>query len=505
MRPAESPRRRRSGEIVQQPWQLLTHSQPPARLASDDEIAALHEAALHILEEIGVRCLVPAAQSLMARAGAKVDSGSGLVRLGRDIVESALRSVPRSFTLVPRNAARSVAIGGQSFTTTAVMGPPNCTDLARGRRTGTMADLRELLQLTQFFNVVQMNGWPVEPLDVEVRMRHLEATRAMLLLTDKVPYIFCQNARRIEDALNLCALARGETLEQFAERPGAFSIINTNTPLNFDVPMTIGIMEMARFGQPVLITPFVMAGASTPATLTSAMALTHAEVLFGVALSQLVRAGAPVVYGCASMNVDMRTGAPAYGSPDMARGHVLGGQLARAIGLPLRASNFSSSNIPDFASGYESALAVHSALAAGANILMHGAGWVEGGLCTSYEKFVLDCEIIQGALYALAPVPVDPDSLALDEIRQVGPSGHFFGTERTLATVETAFYRPLISITQNHGAWVEAGSKDAAARATKIWQQALASWQPPELDRGRIEQMDEFVAQRRAQGGAPMD
>ncbi len=314
MRPA--PRhRRRAADIVQKPWAQLENPLPPLRLISDDEVEAIHRAALKLLETVGVRCAVEEARDIFARAGALIDGTDNRVRLGPEIVEAALSTAPSDLTLTPRNPARTVKLGGRYLTTAAVLGPPNCTDLIRGRRSGSLADLSELLQLTQHFNAVQMNGWPVEPLDIEVRFRHLEAARAMLTLTDKVPYVFCQSRQRIEDVLTMCAIARGETLEQFAERPGVFSIINTNTPLQYDVPMTIGVMDMARYGQPTLLTPFIMAGASTPATIASAMALNTAEILFGLTLAQLVRPGAPVLYGCAAMPVDMRTGAPAMGLP----------------------------------------------------------------------------------------------------------------------------------------------------------------------------------------------
>lgn len=474
-------------------------------MISDDEVERIHFAALRILETIGVRCAVKEARDIFADAGAIVDETENRVRVGRDIVEAALQTAPSELTLTPRNGARAVKLGGDWLTTAAVLGPPACTDLIRGRRSGTLADLAELLKLTQFFNIVQMNGWPVEPLDCEVRFRHLDAALAMLTLTDKVPYVFCQSRQRIEDVLRLCAIARGETLEQFGQRPGVFSIINTNTPLQYDVPMTIGVMDMARHGQPTLLTPFVIAGASTPATIASAMAITCAEVLFGVTLAQLVRPGAPILFGCASKNVDMRTGSPAYGLADMMKCTLIGGQMARRYGLPLRSSNFSASNIPDFASGYESANAVSSAVSAGANLLMHVAGWVEGGLCSSYEKFVLDCEVAQSMAHVLEPVIVDDDTLALDEIAEVGPGGHFFGTARTIATVEDAFYRPLISITQNYGAWMEAGGRSAAERATGIWQEALRTYTEPSLDPATAEALAAFVARRKEQGGAPID
>ena len=498
-------RRRRPQDIVQKPWGQIVNPLPRLSLVSADEVEAIHLAALDILERIGVRCHVAEARHLLAKAGARVDETDARVKVGRDIVEAALLTVPPEITLTPRNPARAVMLGGDRLTTAAVLGPPNCTDLIRGRRSGTLADFTELLKLTQFFNAVQMNGWPVEPLDVEVRDRHLEAARVMLTLTDKVPYVFCQSRQRIEDVLAMCAMARGETLDEFAQRPGVFSIINTNTPLQYDVPMTVGVMDMARYGQPILLTPFIMAGASTPATIASAMALNTAEILFGVVLGQQVRPGAPVLYGCAAMNVDMKTGAPAYGLADMVKCTIIGGQMARRYNMPMRSSNFSAANIADFASGHESANASFSAVTSGAHLLMHAAGWVEGGLCTSYEKFVLDCEIVQTMMHMLEPVKIDPDSLAVAEIESVGPGGHFFGTDRTVATFESAFYRPLVSSTQNYGAWAEAGGKSAAERATAIWQEALAAYEQPALDPATREALDAFVARRREAGGAPLD
>jgi len=508
--PAETQRRRRIGDrrgapIAQMPWKQLVNPLPPTKLISDDEVEALHDAALTILETIGIRCQVKEARDIFRQAGAIVDEADAQVRVGREIIESALKTVPAKIVMTPRNPARAVSIGEGDITTAAVLGPPNCADLDRGRRSGTLADFSDFLRLTQLFNIVQMNGWPVEPLDIEVKDRHLDAALAMLTYTDKVPYVFCQSRRRILDVFEMCAIARGETLEQFSERPGVFSIINTNTPLQYDVPMTIGVMEMAKFGQPVLLTPFIIAGASTPATIASAMALCNAEVLFGLALGQLVEPGAPILYGCAAKNVDMKTGAPAYGLVEAYRCKQIGGQMARRYGIPLRSSNFSSSNTPDFASGYESQGSVWSAMTAGANLLMHAAGWIEGGLCASFEKFVLDIELLQMMAQYLEPVRIDADTLAVDEIAEVGPGGHFFGTSRTIATVASAFYQPLISSTQNYGAWVEAGALDATQRANRIYRQALKEYEQPALDPAIAEQLAAFVARRKAEGGAPID
>lgn len=502
---ASSGKRRKASDIVQMPWRQMRNPFKPLQLISEDEVEAVHGAALRLLEEVGIRCHVAEARALLRQAGARVDEADARVRLGREIVEAALSRVPATVTLTPRNTAHAVTLGGDCMGTAAVLGPPNSTDLVRGRRGGTLADMEELLKLTQFFNAVQMNGWPVEPLDCEVRMRHLDAAFAMLTLTDKVPYVFSQSPQRIADVVALCALARGETVEQFAQSPGVFSIINTNTPLQYDVPMTQGVMEMARLGQPTLITPFIIAGASTPNSMASAMALNCAEVLFGVTLAQLVRPGAPVVYGCAAMPVDMKTGSPAYGWADMNRFTLIGGQMARRYRMPMRSSNFSVGNSPDFLSGSEATFTSYTAMTAGAHLLMHAVGWVEGGLCTSYEKFVLDCEIVQSLQHMMMPADVGSDALAVEEIAEIGPGGHFFGTARTIATYDSAFYRPLVSATQNHGAWLEAGSKDAAQRATAIWQEALRTYEAPALEPSRREAMAAFVAKRKEEGGAPLD
>jgi trimethylamine---corrinoid protein Co-methyltransferase len=501
----EARRRRKPSDIVQKPWRQLVNPFKPLQLISEDEVEAIHEAALRILQETGIRCHVAEARELLRKAGARVDESDARVHLGRDIVEHALKTIPSTVTLSPRNPQRALKLGGNFMATSTVLGPPTITDLVRGRRSGTLADLQEVLKLTQFFNIVHMNGFPVEALDCEVRFRHLDAALAMLTLTDKVPALYCQSRQRIEDVLTLCAMARGESLDEFSKQSGAYAIINTNTPLQYDVPMTIGVMDMARHNQPTLITPFILAGASTPNTLASAIALNTAEILFGVVLSQLVRPGSPVLHGLAVVNVDMKTGSPAYGWADMHRGTIIGAQMARRYNMPIRASIFSSSNTPDFLSGAESSMAAFTAMAAGGHLLMHSFGWLEGGLCTSYEKFVMDCEVMQNIAHMMEPVGVSPDALAFDEIADIGPGGHFFGTSRTIATYETAFYQPMLASTQNYGAWKEAGAKDGAQRATAIWQEALRCYEPPALDANRLEEMTTFVAKRKEQGGAPLD
>ncbi|HEX2431491.1 MAG TPA: trimethylamine methyltransferase family protein [Aestuariivirgaceae bacterium] len=498
--------RRRAGAIHQLPRRQIINRYPRLAIVSEDEIEALHQASLRLLSEVGVKCYLPEARSILNRAGALVDDATMRVRLGRELVEHALTTVPPVIELVPRNPQNSTLIGGDNVAFATVLGPPNCSDIERGRRSGTLADHDDFLRLAQFFNIIQLiGGSPVEPLDIEVRFRHLEATRSMLTLTDKVPYVFCLSRQRIHDVFEMCAIARGEDLEQFARRPGVFSIINTNSPLQYDLAMATGVIEMARFGQPTLITPFIMAGATAPATVAAGMAMNNAEILFGVTLAQLVRPGAPVLYGNAAKNVDLKTGAPAYGLAESYRFTHIGGQLARRYRMPLRSSAFCASNLPDAAAMLEGVGAIWAAITAGANLLMHGAGWLEGGLCSSFEKFVLDVEVLQNMAVWLKPVTIDAETLALDEIAEVGPGGHFFGTARTIATFETAFHQPIISTTQNYGAWLEAGGLDATRRAHRLYRQALAEYEPPAIADDIREALDAFVARRTGEGGAPLD
>ncbi len=436
-------------------------------IVSADEIEALHLASLDILERIGVRFNEPEALDYFRRAGARVDAADNRVRIGRDIVAAAIRTLPERFAFTTYNPARSVSIGGDDLAVTTVLGPPYCTDLDRGRRNGSLADFSDFLRLAQVFNAVHMIGWPVEAVEVEVPVRHLVQTEAMLRLSDKVPYVFCQSRQRIHDVLDMIAIAKGTTRDGLVGDPSTYSIINTNTPLTYDTPMASGVIEMARHGQPTLITPFTLAGATTPVSVAAAITLCNAEILAGATLAQLVRPGAPVVYGGAVTSVDMKTGAPAYASPEYLKAASITGALARRYKMPFRSSNFCVSNAPDAQAAFESMGALMAALAGGANILMHGTGWLEGGLCASFEKFVLDVEMLQMLAAYLEPLAVTPEKLAaaVEEIAAVGPGGHFFGTPETIAAYEGAFYHPLLGSTLNHGAWLEAGGKDATRRA----------------------------------------
>ena len=275
------------------------------------------------------------------------------------------------------------------------------------------------------------------------------------------------------------------------------TVINSNSPLRLDGPMSDGLIEMALHGQPVVVTPFTLAGAMTPVSLAGAIAQQNAEALFMVALAQLARPGAPVVYGGFTSNVDMRSGSPAFGTPEYVKAQLATGQMARRYGLPWRSSNVTASNVVDAQAAYESEMSVWGALMGGVNLLYQGAGWLEGGLTASFEKLIVDAEILQMMAETLVPFPVDEASLGFESIAEVGPGGHFFGTAHTLERYETAFYRPLVSDGRNFETWQEDGARTATERANRVWKQLLAEYEPPALDPAVAEALDAFVERRK--------
>ena len=292
---------------------------------------------------------------------------------------------------------------------------------------------------------------------------------------------------------------------QLEREPSLFSIINTNSPLKLDVPMLQGIMEMSARNQIVCVTPFTLAGAMAPVTLAGALVEQNAEALAGLVMTQVVRKGAPFIYGGFTSNVDMKSGAPAFGTPEYMKAAIIGGQLARRYGLPYRTSNTCAANAVDAQAAYESVFSLWGAVMGGGNLVLHGAGWMEGGLVASFEKFVLDCDLIQMIEAFLTPLAVDNDALGLEAIREVGPGGHFFGAAHTLARYSQAFYAPLISDWRNFQQWTAAGQPQAHQKANQLYRQALALYEQPPIDAAIAEELAAFVSRRKEEGGVPTD
>jgi trimethylamine--corrinoid protein Co-methyltransferase len=389
-------------------------------------------------------------------------------------------------------------VGGSHLNFAVVGSAPNVSDLERGRRPGSFADFCDLLRLGQSLNALHLfTGYPVEPVDLPPETRHLDCLRAFVTLPDKCFHGYSLGRERILDALEITRLARAVDEERFAREPSLFSVINSSSPLRIDGPMLEGMIELARRGQVCVVTPFTLAGAMAPATLAGALAQQNAEALAGIAFAQLVRAGAPVVYGGFTSNVDMRSGAPAFGTPEYALAALAGGQLARRYRLPYRSSNVNAANVVDAQAAYESQMSLWPAVLSHANLVMHAGGWMEGGLTASFEKMVIDAEMLQMLCAFLAPIVVDEDTLAVDVMLEVGHGGHFFGASHTLSRYRDAFNAPLVSDWSSFERWHEAGGEDTARRAHRIWRALVDGHEPPPLGTDAAQAVDAYVERRR--------
>jgi trimethylamine--corrinoid protein Co-methyltransferase len=459
-----------------------------------------------VLSELAMDFLDPEARESLRAAGAETSADSQRVRFDPDMVTERIRTAPSSFTLHAPNPERHLHIGEDWMAFGTVGSPPNVADLDRGRRIGNREDYQNLLRLAQSLDSVHfLAGYPVEPVDLHAGVRHLLATHDALTLMDKAIHCYSLGRQRNLDVLEMVRIVRGIDEATLDAEPSVFTVVNTSSPLRLDTPMSQGVMAFAERNQVVCITPFTLAGAMAPVTLAGALAEQNAEALAGMVLTQVVRPGSPVIYGGFTSNVDMQSGAPAFGTPEYMRTAMIGGQLARRYGVPYRSSNVCAANALDAQAAYESVFSLWGAIMGGVNLLMHGAGWMEGGLHASYEKMVLDAELLGMVEAFLDPVAVDEASLAFEAMEEVGPGGHFFGTQHTQDRYRTAFHRPMISDWRNYETWQEAGSPEAPSKANRIWKELLAAYEPPPMDPAVREELDAFVERRVAEGGVPTD
>ena len=501
---AGNQRRDSPAAINQSPWQTIINTDHPTTPLRPDGVEAVHNAAMRLLEEIGVDFLNEDARNILKQAGCTVEGER--VRMGRDFVMEMVGHAPSQFTMTPRNPDKKVTIGGDHMAFVNVSSPPNSMNLDRGRRAGTQEDFRELMKFTQYFNCIHVaGGYPVEPVDIHASVRHLDCLYDKLTLTDKVCHAYSLGPERVEDVFEMVRIAGGLTHEEFDAAPHMYTNINSSSPLKHDWPMLDGAMRHVKRGQPVTVTPFTLAGAMAPVTLAGATVQSVAECLCAIALFQYMKPGTPVVMGTFTSNVDMKTGAPAFGTPEYVRATQMAGQMARFYGLPVRASNACAANAPDGQAMWESTNSLWACVTGGINLVYHGAGWLEGGLIASYEKFMMDCEVIQQIQEYLKPVATMEADLALEAIREVGSDGHFFGIQHTQDRYETAFYSPFLSDWSNYEAWEEAGGIDTAQRANKVWKDILTEFKAPGIDAAIDDELKAFVARRKEEGGAPTD
>jgi trimethylamine--corrinoid protein Co-methyltransferase len=490
----------------QPPWRQSVRPFRPVDLVSEEQIEAIHQASLQILSEIGIDFLNPEARRLLAAAGARVDPDSERVRFDPDFIEDKISTAPSEFTIHARNPERNIHMGGDHVAFTAVSSPPNVSDEAGGRRVGNREDFQNLLRLGHTLNTVHMwGGYPVEPVDIHASVRHLDAVYDMLTLSDMVIHAYSLGAQRNLDAIEMIKIARQIDDATLELEPSLVSVINASSPLRYDTPMLQGIIEFSSRNQVIIITPFTLAGAMAPVTVAGAMAQHNAEALAGIAFTQVVRPGAPVIYGGFTSNVDMQSGAPAFGTPEFMQTAMITGQLTRRYGIPYRSSGVNAANALDAQAAYESVFSLWGAIMGGAHMVLHAVGWMEGGLRASFEKMILDADLCAMVQRFMDPIDFTEGGFALDAIREVGPGGHFFGTQHTLDRFRDAFYKPLLSDWRNYESWEEAGKPEAKAKMVELVGVFMDSYKEPPMDPAVREELEEFVERRRAEGGIETD
>ncbi|MTJ03329.1 MAG: trimethylamine methyltransferase family protein [Sediminimonas qiaohouensis] len=499
--------RRGTAVIEQSPWNPPINTDPPTEPLPPEGVEAIHDAAMRILEEIGIEFLNPEALEILRKAGCTVRGEN--VRMGRDFVMEMVGRAPASWTITPRNPARRITMGEGHILFGNVSSPPNYWDMTLGRKLpGTREMCRDFLKLSQYFNCIHfVGGYPTEPQDVHASVRHLDVLYDKLTLTDKVAHAYALGPERIEDVMEMVRIAGGLSHDEFDASPRMYTNINSTSPLKHDHPMLDGWMRLARRGQGLIVTPFTLAGAMAPVTMAGAVAQSLAESLSAVALAQYMHPGVPTAIGTFTSNVDMKTGAPAFGTPEYMRATQMSGQMARFYGLPLRSSGVCAANVPDAQAMWESMNSLWAGVQSGSNMVYHAAGWLEGGLIASPEKFVMDCEVLQQVQRYLDPVICDtsPEALAVDTIAEVGPTGHFFGTQHTQDRYTHAFYQPFLSDWRNYEAWEAAGAIWTTERAHNVYKAIVAGFEPPPMEDAIHEELSDFVARRKHEGGAPTD
>lgn len=478
---------------------MFENRMPRYDILSEDAMAKLDAGWRRLITEIGVEFMDQRALDLFAKAGQKVEDNT--VFLDPDFVLEQVAKAPAEFDIQARNPANNVHIGGNSMAFGAVYGPPFVRE-GEVRRDGTFDDFKNFARLAQSFAALDSAGGVVcEPNDTPLDSRHLDMTYALQTLTDKIYMGNVVSGVNAADTIAMSSILFGGR-DNIEATPATISLINCNSPLRWDDRMLEAQFEYTSAAQPVVLTPFILMGAMSPVTIPAALVQQITEALSGIALSQLIRPGAPVVFGSFLSNIDMQSGSPTFGTPESGIGLLCTGQIARHFGLPFRTGGgLTSSQVPDGQAGYEALMTMMPTFLAGANWVMHSAGWLEGGLVAGYEKFIMDIEILQMLQHEFTPLEIDDASLGFDAHQEVGHGGHFLGAMHTMERFRTCFYRPLLSSSENYERWNRNGGLDTAARAGKIWKQKLEDYQQPPIDQAIDAELREYVVRRRAELG----
>src|SRR5689334_864415 len=478
---------------------MFVNKMPRYEILSADSIEVLERGWRRIVSEIGIQFAKPEATELFAKAGQQVDGE--VVKLDPEFVLEQVAKAPREFDVQARNPARNVHIGGDHTVFSSVYG---CPFVRQGdvRRDATLEDLRRLASLSQRYDDLgPAGGVSCEPNYAPLDATHLHMSYALQTYTDKFYMRNVVSGPNAADTIKMTEILFGGR-EVIERTPATISLINCNSPLRWDDRMLDAQFEYCAAGQPVVLTPFLLMGAMSPVTIPAALTQQLAEALSGIALAQLIRPGTPVIFGSFLSNIDMQSGSPSFGTPESAIGLLCTGQLARHYGLPFRTGGgLNSSQTADAQSAYEALMTLLPTFLAGTNFVMHAAGWLEGGLVSCYEKFIIDIELLRELRVEFTPLEITEESLAFGAHEEVGHGGHFLGAEHTMERFRECFYRPMLSSTANFERWLKLGAKDTAARAGEIWRKKLESFEAPPLDDAIRAELDDYVARRRRELG----
>lgn len=474
---------------------MFKNTMPRYEVLSADSMDKLDGGWRRLVSEIGVEFLSERALELFRQAGQKVEDNT--VFLDPDFVLAQVAKAPKEFDVAARNPAHSIHIGGDSMAFGAVYGPPFVRE-GEVRRDATMDDFRNFAKLAQSFDVLDSAGGVVcEPNDTPLDSRHLDMTYALQTYTDKMYMGNVVSGPNAADTIAMSAILFGGR-DVIEESPVSISLINCNSPLRWDDRMLDAMFEYVEAAQPVVLTPFILMGAMSPVTIPAALVQQIAEALSGIALSQLIRPGVPVIFGSFLSNIDMQSGSPCFGTPESAMGLFCTGQIARFFGLPFRSGGgLTSSQVPDAQAGYEAMMTLLPTFLAGTNWVMHSAGWLEGGLVAGFEKFIVDAQLVEMLQAEFTPLEIDEGSLAFDAHQEVGHGGHFLGAMHTMERFRTCFYRPWLSSSDNYERWMRGGSLDTAARASKVYKERIESYEQPPLDEAIRAELEDYVNRRR--------
>jgi len=491
--------RQASGDPAWNEVAMFVNKMARYELLSPDAIEVLDRGWRRIVSEIGVQFVKPEAAELFRQAGQRVDDQT--VRLDPDFVLEQVSKAPHELDVQARNPDNTVHIGGDHMVFSGVYGPPFVREGSL-RRDATMTDFRKFSMLAQSFPEIDSAGGVIcEPNDTPLDSRHLDMIFALQTLTDKIYMGNVVSGANAADSIRMTEILFGGR-DRIEQTPAMISLINCNSPLRWDDRMLDAQFEYNLANQPVVLTPFLLMGAMSPVTIPAALVQQLAEALSGIALAQLIRPGCPVIFGSFLSNIDMQSGSPCFGTPESAIGLLCTGQLARHFGLPFRTGGgLTSSQTPDAQAGYEALMTMLPTFLAGTNWIMHSAGWLEGGLVSCYEKFVIDIELLRMLRVEFTPLEIDEAALAFDAHLEVGHGGHFLGAEHTMTRFRECFYRPILSSSMNFERWSRQGALDASARATAIYQKTLDEYEQPPLDDAIRSELEDYVSRRRTELG----